>query len=631
MGSLICIALVILLPPGCGKGDIDPGILPGELPTGKMEQGPIEICDGQDNNMDGQIDEDLEGCTNIGGESNGGNSAGQAQAGGVPFPLSAEEDPRVMETDGVGLDENGDLVLNRSASDINFMWIANSKDDGERGTISKIDTRTMKEVGRYYTVTCHSRGLGAGCVDINGRPVAKGSAHSPSRTAVDFNFDVWVANRAMKGQPSVTKIANDHLDCIDRNGNGQIDTSRDLNGDGKITLGTNEFIGDADECVIFTVNFDEVGSIGRSVCLQPQKGFTASNAWVATYNKEVNNFYRVDGKTGALSGPYPLPTPHRVYGCAVDSQGILWSVNRNNPEGTLVALNTRNPVEVSPVMTAPWEPSLFYGIAVGLDDHIWIGGQFSGRTYRYRPDRTSFATLSQGSWTGIEEPPGLGATRGIAPDNRGWVWVAGNNGFIWRIDQNIGEGLQPGSPDIWQVTGSQISGVGVDFDGHLWAISSEANGLSRLEVDGLGAPLLPVGSQTTDFVSVGETPYTYSDFTGYGLKSFTKPMGRYRVQLEPCAAGEKANWAQVTWSATTPPGTSVSLRVRAGNSATTFGQWHGPYLSSPAILDLTAASPLVPNPASMFQLEFILENSGDTYTPTLHDFQVAYSCDAAVE
>src|SRR5207245_7609886 len=106
----------------------------------------------------------------------------------------------------------------------------------------------------------------------------------PSRTAVDFNGDVWVANRAHQPnelQSSVTKIANKNnsitdTDCIDRNGNGKIETSFDANGDGIINTDCNangtpdsiadvaakacnpttpqEFWGLDDECVLFTTN-----------------------------------------------------------------------------------------------------------------------------------------------------------------------------------------------------------------------------------------------------------------------------------------------------------------------------------------------------------------------------------------
>jgi hypothetical protein len=95
-----------------------------------------------------------------------------------------------------------------------YIWIANS---GE-GTISKLATRdhyrknpqtgeqelvkTGQELGRYRT------GPGNG---------------NPSRTTVDQEGNVWVGNR---NNNTITKVGLAEFgNCVDRNGNGIIDTS----------------------------------------------------------------------------------------------------------------------------------------------------------------------------------------------------------------------------------------------------------------------------------------------------------------------------------------------------------------------------------------------------------------------
>jgi hypothetical protein len=125
---------------------------------------------------------------------------------------------------------------------------------------------------------------------------------------------------------------------------------------------------------------------------------------------------------------------------------------------------------------------------------------------------------------------------------------------------------------------------------------------------------------------VGKNPYTYSDFTGYGLQHFVRPQGRYLYQMQPCSGSIKATWKEVRWKATTPENTSLEVRVRSGNSATSLGDWVGPFSKSPADLGQTSTTPLSPNPSQVLQVEFILKTHAKQSSPILHDFQVSYSC-----
>jgi hypothetical protein len=292
-------------------------------------------------------------------------------------------------------------------------------------------------------------------------------------------------------------------------------------------------------------------------------------------------------------------------------------------------LNTVNPTMVGSLLEPPsaWS-ARFYGITLDDQNHIWLGGWASTKIFRYKPDRSSFANLANGVWTGIERPAAIGKhTRGIAADSRGKIWVAANSGYVWRVDQNIGDGPQDLTADTnyWATGTNTVIGVGVDFAGHVWAISHGNSVASRLDVDKSGDPLQPP-TLTTKLVPVGHNPYTYSDFTGYGLQNFTRPQGRYLYQLEPCPPGISARWEQVNWVATTPNGTSLAVRVRSGDTEATLGSWFGPYFKSPARLDSQAATPLAPNPAAILQVEFILKTTVKDASPILHDFSVGFSC-----
>ena len=115
-----------------------------------------------------------------------------------------------------------------------FAWVGVDS----QGYVSKIDTTTGKEVGRY----CSALGPNATSVNnaIEEPPYGRtrgipnvcqacGSCNRGSRTAVDARGNVYLANRAFGHQGSITKIANLERDCVDINNNGVIETSGDYN------------------------------------------------------------------------------------------------------------------------------------------------------------------------------------------------------------------------------------------------------------------------------------------------------------------------------------------------------------------------------------------------------------------
>jgi hypothetical protein len=99
-----------------------------------------------------------------------------------------------------------------------------------------------------------------------------------------------------------------------------------------------------------------------------------------------------------------------------------------------------------------------------------------------------------------------------------------------------------------------LIGVGVDFKGHVWGVSKAASRAGRLDVDAHGERVsgTPEMTHPDRQVEVGQGPYTYSDFTGYGLKNFTTPQGRYQFEHPGCAPGVETTWRRLAWSATLP-------------------------------------------------------------------------------
>jgi hypothetical protein len=653
---------------GCPAGDdcddSDPHVNPNA----------IEVCDKKDNNCDGKIDEGV--TLNPCGNCEPGCEGTHKPKGKDRFPLDKTKDSDLIDSTGVKHDEKGNLVLGSSQVNFHYMWIANTYDTQGtticsktaskfcRGTISKVDTKSMKEVGRYFTFTCSSQPGATSCVDVNGKPINKDHNHTPSRTAVDFNMDAWVANRNVHGgQPSATKIAADPLDCIDRNKNGKIDTSGDSNGDGKITMDCNgdgayddtktvcsgayvgkapEFLGLDDECVLFTTNYAESNDIGRSICLDSGKStIGASNAWVGTFSRPengrgANRFHKINGYTGKIEQTVDIAAKHHTYGCMADAHHVVWSTDIL---GGLTYFQSISPYSVGPNMMAgpptgaKWIPKAGkkyhqYGISINADQHVWLGGYNCDWVLRYKPDRTNFASLSKGTWTQVKVPAGF-ITRGIAADNRGKVWVGiQDGGYILRINQNVPDGIVDLSKtkDYWKVAATTVIGAGVDFEGHIWAVGHKNHIASRLDVDSAGNVKAPATGMTKN-VAIGMNPYTYSDFTGFGLANFVRPQGRWSYLHHPCPKGVKAQYKSVSWKADeSPPTTQVLVRVRSGDSLTTMGSWSQTFTKSPGEFGPKSAAPIVPNPAIYLHVEFTLMTKAKDKTPKLKDYGVSYIC-----
>ena len=120
------------------------------------------------------------------------------------------------------------LQLSEEHVTLPFIWVPNNN-----GTVSKVNTETGDELGRYRVV-----------------PPGLPENGSPSRTTVDLEGNCWVGNRCAG---TVVKIGlYEAGNWIDRNGDSICQTSQDTNGDGDIT--NDEILPwGQDECVLYEV------------------------------------------------------------------------------------------------------------------------------------------------------------------------------------------------------------------------------------------------------------------------------------------------------------------------------------------------------------------------------------------
>lgn len=349
--------------------------------------------------------------------------------------------------------------------EFSYIWIANSP----QGTVSKIDTQTLQEVGRYQV-----------------RPQGGGL---PSRTSVNLHGDMVIGAR----EGGVTKIWARVDDCVESNGTPGIQTS----------TGKNDVLPwGQDECIAWYTDGSYLSQ--RAVAwttgtLDPQScTFKDPKVWIgATSDAVILHIMLLSGDTGAIEKTVDIPgttgyMERSPYGGAVDAENDVWMVN-GYCGGTLVQVHQDMTYE-----TYPMPPAICpYGISVDSKGYVWIGGYqtFSGR---YDPDN--------GTWDMIAAQ-GLGIQEDA--ENRVWLGAYGQNAVI-EID---GETLQVVSTTPVPTTG-QSKGIGIDFFGYVWIVSDAGTTAVRMDPD-------TKQIQTYDGLN---DPYSYSDMTGFGLKNAVLPQ-----------------------------------------------------------------------------------------------------------
>jgi hypothetical protein len=568
-----------------------------------------------------------------GGASNGGGGAdnrifdagdGTTASGVEPGGFSL--DGGVDGTgDGVTVDPNGNVVLNAGSTQFYFMWIANA----DNGWVSKYDTRTGKEVGRYFSVIpkdCSNSPMGPPCTGGQVHDLRANRSYSPSRTAIDVFGDVWVANRAPYSQGSVTKIATDIGSCIDRNRNGKIDTSSDLNGDGQISIAEGEMIipsdpsdpNTYDECVLFTQKVGSAGGEvnGRALAVGAGLEGGAGDIWVGIYAEK--KMYRLNALTGEIipvsaGGPMSLDVPIGPYGAIVDRSQKLWIVTIDS--GRIALIDTATATVLDGNIQSP--DCSAYGLGIDGKGRLWIPGyRQKAVACRYDVSTKSWKTFDFSAARGPNNEK-FTVGRGIAIDTAGKVYMTGTLGSqLIRFDSETGAVIPFGTSQFIEFTDEKTTtavGVGLDADGHPWVNNYSGNVTKADKVTGA----------VTKTAQQPKGLYTYSDFTGYQLRNFTAPRGVYSKDFEACDTDNE--WRALTWVADVPANASLQVFVKGADTRalldSTATMRYGPFTTSPT--DLLAAG--VPK-SKFLRVEFNLRSTDSKGTPVLKSFNLVWAC-----
>src|SRR5215217_2057242 len=412
------------------------------------------------------------------------------------------------------------LQLDHSARELDFLWVAVSS----KGTIVKIDTKTGQILGEYFT-------------SPNGQP------RDPSRTTVDLNGNVWNTNRAGNSVVHVGLVENGQ--CVDRNGNGIIETST---GFGDIKPWTNLNGADTnggvttaqDECII---HYTKVNSFGtRHVSVNKD-----NDIWVS--GTSGRRFDLIDGTTGQIKRAEPT-VGFGGYGGLMDPNGVIWS---SNP---MLRWDTSKPL--TGASGGNWtgfnHPS--YGLCIDSGGNVWNTSFGNGQIRKFAPNGTLLGTFNQGD----------AFAQGCVVDRNDHVWVA-HSLFNNTVGHLKNDGTYVGTVTVQ----SGPTGVAVDGAGKIWATNHNSRTVSRIDPN--AGPLSADGVThvgAVDFTTrdLGGDLYNYSDMTGSTL-SGVPGSGTWSTVFDSQIVG--AEWGRIGWTAKMCGDATLRVSVASSTNGTTFG------------------------------------------------------------
>jgi choice-of-anchor A domain-containing protein len=450
-------------------------------------------------------------------------------AGVKTWTLDAEFDTGILDSVNHDAPNNDQLQLNTSSSTEPYIWIANYAQD----TVTKMDTRTGKQVAKYHSVLLRNWD---GSVPTVAQPSS--ACNSPSRTAVDGAGNAFAVNRAVCGNSaSVTKYAGTLSACVDRNGNGTIETSRDVNNNGLIEMNATEFLGQADECILFTKNFAAPGDLGRGAAVDADQ-----NIWVSGFSS--SKLWKLNGATGALMQVIDpraqTGLASYIYGIAIGPNGFIYTSDLQNR--ILMKINPNAPVGNQVVGTAT-SPYSTYGLAVDKNGTVFLGSWDSRANLVRMAFGAGGVTLHGAGQGGCS-----GMTRGVAVDQNGDVWTSCYS--TNRLLKFNAAGTLLASYPV----GAGPVGAAVDGDKKIWTVNQSADTATRYD---------PVTGATQSFPT-GGSPYSYSDMTGFQQRNFTQRQGDWTVVHD--SGVENAVWGPVRWNqepqGSVPPNTTITVEAR---------------------------------------------------------------------
>lgn len=456
------------------------------------------------------------------------------------------------------------LQLDDTTTPFNFMWVAVST----KGTIVKIDTETGKVLGEYRTAPA-------------------GQPQDPSRTTVDKSGNVWATNRAGRSVVHVG-LAENHQ-CVDRNGNGRIDTSTGL---GDVLPWDNAGAVDtsggvktaADECILHYTLVRSVGTRHVSVTRD-------NDVWVSGIGGRY--FDLVDGDTGTIIRQEPS-VGFGGYGGLIDRNGVIWSARG------MLRWDTARPL-TGPSGGGNWTGYNHdsYGLCIDSKGNVYNTALGGNQIRKFAPDGTLVGTYTHGNQN----------AQGCVVDQKDHVWVAHS---ILGPQTTVGH-LKPDGSHVGNVTvGQGPTGVAVDARGKIWVTNYYSRTVSRIDPSAGPAGSdgsTPVGAVDLTTVDLGGNLYNYSDMTGSTLQGAPN-AGSWIVIHDSRLDGAK--WGSVSWNAKVAGNGAVRVSASSSSDGANFGP---PELASNGG-DLSVAD------GRFLKVAVAFQRAADKTSPILYDLTV---------
>lgn len=338
--------------------------------------------------------------------------------------------------------------------DFSYIWVSNSI----QSTVSKINTVSMIEEGRYMT--------------------RENSSGDPSRTSVSLNGDVAVANR----NGGIVKINARVDDCDDPNNTSE---------------GANDIKDFPDGCVAWFTPFNYASQ--RPVAWAPGVWsditcrYENEKLWTAGANASIDVIL-LDGDSGEVEQTIPIPgvnpSFYGIYGGAVDADGNFWGTMLGGPSMVFVDRESFDQV-VYPMANIGG-----YGMTVDEQGRPW---SCSSGIARFDPINESW-----------DVNPSVGGGGGCMSDGQGYVWVGGYGGGF-AAGKMIGVDVETLDVVYNIDIPNYVHGVSVDFYGYVWGVTLQGTDAYRVDIE----------TSTFETFTGLTGPYTYSDMTGWALSNAT--------------------------------------------------------------------------------------------------------------